>query len=193
MGMPGSSPLPGFPQGDPFIVVHAERRNFGGRIPRSPCYLAEIPGVTLAAREVAARLINGEVVLGPGKVNGLDAPRSSPILLPEGHLTGQSLLTIRLGDTASPCIPLLNQVTLSGHGYPFFVESGEKNHLALALHTNIPIPPLAKKPASHAVSNKNGDGIIICRPIIAGFDMSVRRERPAMVPRKPGNFRMGNG
>jgi hypothetical protein len=53
-------------------------------------------------------LVNGEVVLRPGKVDGLYEPPEVITFLFEGNLTGRGLFAINVGQTATPLISLLD-------------------------------------------------------------------------------------
>jgi hypothetical protein len=91
-----------------FLILFTRFQHLIGRPPISFGHLGETPGVTLPAGEVATRLINGQIIFRPGKMNGRDKPESSVVRLFESGLTGQGLSSINFDKTTALGISLLD-------------------------------------------------------------------------------------
>jgi hypothetical protein len=66
--------------------------------------------MTFPAREVAPRLVNGKIVLGPRKVNCRDASERAMVTLLKSDFAGKSLFPLCLDKATSLRVSLLNQM-----------------------------------------------------------------------------------
>jgi len=64
--------------------------------------------MTFSAREATTRLVDGEVILWTGEMNGGDQPEEAVVCPFEGGLAGKSLPLFDLDKTVSLRIPLLD-------------------------------------------------------------------------------------
>jgi hypothetical protein len=64
--------------------------------------------MTFSAREATTRLVDGEVILWTGEVNGGDQPEEAIVCLFEGGFAGKSLPLFDLDKTVSLRVPLLD-------------------------------------------------------------------------------------
>jgi hypothetical protein len=67
--------------------------------------------VTLPARKVTTRLINGEVIFRTGKVNSRDQSEGTIVRLFEGGLAGNRLFSFDFDETTPLRISLLDEIT----------------------------------------------------------------------------------
>jgi hypothetical protein len=88
MGMKCRGFAPWLFPGDAFPVLDASPKYLIRSVPCSFRFLAEIPGMALPARKIASRLINGEIILGAGEMNGRDHPFQAVFLFSKGGLAG---------------------------------------------------------------------------------------------------------
>jgi hypothetical protein len=95
VGMKSGGLAPRLIQIDLLIVFEALLEYFLGSVPLSFSLFAEIPGMALAAGEVAARLIYGKVIFRTGEMGGRDESLEMVILFPQSGLTSRGLLTRR--------------------------------------------------------------------------------------------------
>jgi len=88
MGMVGGGFLSGFFQSHFPIVILAGLKDFLGTIPLTFRFLAEIPGMTLAAGKITSRLIDGKIILRTGEMNGRYKPLPFRISFSQGDPAG---------------------------------------------------------------------------------------------------------
>jgi hypothetical protein len=117
--VPGRRPFSRLFQVHDRLVGHCFFQDISGRVPVALFDLAEIPGMTFAAGEIAARLINGEVVLRTREVNGSDEPVYPAFIMLQGRAACGQTLPVYLDQAASRLKTLLFQATLGGApGHP---------------------------------------------------------------------------
>jgi hypothetical protein len=79
--MPGRGLLSWFPECDDLFVFYRFLQDFCGAVPCAVLDLAEIPGMTLSAREIASGLIDGKVIFRSRKMNRRNEPIPSALFL----------------------------------------------------------------------------------------------------------------
>ena len=92
MCMPSCGFFSRFPEINDLFVGHRLLEDIVGRIPAPIFHLAEIPGMTFAAGEVAPGLIDGKIVLRPGEVNGCNEPIPFAVFPFQGGLACKRML-----------------------------------------------------------------------------------------------------
>jgi hypothetical protein len=108
MGMKGSGPVPRLTNRNFLFIFLARLQNIGRRPPIPLGNLCEIPGMTFSARKATTRLVDGEVILRTGEMNGGDQPDETVICLFEGGFARKRLPLIDLDKTVSLRITLFD-------------------------------------------------------------------------------------
>lgn len=94
--MPGSCLCSGLKKGDVLLIGKSFIQDVFRLVPCAILHFAEMPGMTLAARKIASRLIDGKVVFRTRKMDGRDQSIDVAVLLLKGCLTRRHIVNAHL-------------------------------------------------------------------------------------------------
>ena len=101
----------GFVKGHLSLVLSACLQDFRRGPPVPGGSLGECPREALPARETAAGLVDGKVILRTGQMNRGDQAKEALVRLFDGRLAGVKLSSFGLGQATPVGIPLLDEIT----------------------------------------------------------------------------------